>query len=148
MITKKVFVSYCHCPRDEKRLERLKIHLAPLFQQNMIEIWDDSRIDAGDDWFEKIKEALETSSAAIMLLSPEFLNSKFITNVEVPKLLEKRATDGMRLIGIVCTACGFQLVPHFSKMQLLPKDAKPLPQGHADVQWVKIVEKIKTLLQK
>jgi hypothetical protein len=148
MNKKKIFVGYCHCNKDEKRLARLKVHLAPLIQQDKIDIWEDTMIEAGDDWQLKITQSLDNASIAILLLSPDFLSSKFITNILVPLLLEKRANSGMRLIGVVCTPCGHKYIPHFAKMKLLPVGEKSLPAGAADMQWVEIVEHLKKTLER
>ena len=51
-----VFISYSHT--DTPWLLRLQTHLAPLVQADMLEIWDDTRIQAGQDWRAEIDQAL------------------------------------------------------------------------------------------
>jgi len=41
-----VFISYSH--QDKAALERLKVHLKPLMQENRLDVWDDTQIKAGD----------------------------------------------------------------------------------------------------
>lgn len=82
-----VFISYSH--KDKKWKEHLLKHLKVLEKQFSFEIWDDSKIKASDEWFEKIKKSIESSSAAVLLITADFLKSDFITNKEIPILLEK-----------------------------------------------------------
>jgi nucleoside 2-deoxyribosyltransferase len=51
-----VFVSYSH--KDAAFLDRLRVHLRPLEKQGLMDIWDDTKIEAGDQWKAAIEEAL------------------------------------------------------------------------------------------
>ena len=51
-----VFVCYSH--NDIVWLRRLKTMLAPLIKGNIVNIWDDSMIRAGEKWREKIRSPL------------------------------------------------------------------------------------------
>ena len=52
-----VFVSYSH--EDEpKWLKRIQKHLTPLARDGKLDLWDDTRIRAGQRWREEIKAAL------------------------------------------------------------------------------------------
>ncbi len=82
-----IFVSYSH--RDKRWLELIKKYLTKLVQQGEIDLWDDSRIEAGEEWREKILGFLETARAGLLLISQDFLDSEFVTKVELPLLLDK-----------------------------------------------------------
>ncbi len=82
---KKIFISYSH--KDEKWKERVDTHLSVLPD---IDAWDDRRIGAGADWFREIKTALNDADIAILLISADFLSSKFIIEEEIPRLLRRR----------------------------------------------------------
>ncbi|MGB7875532.1 MAG: hypothetical protein WBL25_14200 [Anaerolineales bacterium] len=43
-----VFISYSH--KDEKWKDCLVTHLGVLEQEGILDIWEDRRIEAGDDW--------------------------------------------------------------------------------------------------
>jgi hypothetical protein len=60
-----VFVSYSH--KDEKLWNKLRVHLAALIDEGLIDLWHDRRIEAGDDFNGKIDEALNTAD----LVSPK-----------------------------------------------------------------------------
>ena len=49
----KVFISYSH--KDENWKDHLKTHLAVLEHQNLLSVWDDRQIAAGDDWYPEIE---------------------------------------------------------------------------------------------
>ena len=51
-----VFVSYSH--KDCEASERLKTFVRPLEREGLIGYWDDTRIEAGNDWKAEILTAL------------------------------------------------------------------------------------------
>jgi hypothetical protein len=86
-----IFVSYSHSDRDW--LQRLKTHLAPYVRGENLDLWDDTRIIPGSDWAEEIEEAIAKARVAVLLVSPEFLASEYITQVELPAILRLAGTD-------------------------------------------------------
>ncbi len=80
-----VFVSYAH--RDRPWMERLRAHLKPLERSCGAGIFTDAQIDTGGDWDEQIKQQLSDANAAVLLISADFLASKYISDYEFPALL-------------------------------------------------------------
>lgn len=120
----KVFISYAH--KDDKHRERVVEHLNVLEAEGLIERWDDRLIGAGEDWAEEIDKALLTCKVAVLLISPAFLGSKFVKNVEVPALVERHGQNGMRIVPVLIRDCPWEVVDWLKKLQMRPKDAKPL----------------------
>ena len=84
------FLSYAH--RDSADVERLRGVLAPLLKTSpefAFGEWIDRRILPGEHWRAEIERGLESSRFGLLLVSPEFLASEFITLNELPPLLAK-----------------------------------------------------------
>lgn len=120
----KVFISYSR--RDESWKERLVTQLAVLEQQDLLTLWEDRKLAAGDEWQREIVEAMEGSNVAVLLVSASFLTSKFIMGVEVPALLERRENEGLRIVPVVVKPCCWRNIPWLAQLDLRPKDGRPL----------------------
>ncbi|HEX2209557.1 MAG TPA: toll/interleukin-1 receptor domain-containing protein [Longimicrobium sp.] len=118
-----VFVSYSHA--DAEWLERLQKHLRPL-QREGVEVWDDTRLRPGEPWREKIREALAAAKVAILLVSPDFLDSEFIAADELPPLLKAAEEDGATILPVIVSHCRFDRTPSLSRFQAVNDPAKPL----------------------
>lgn len=94
-IRRSVFISYSR--QDEAYYKRLLTHLKPVAINHELEIWHDRTIDPGAKWLTETEQALERAWAAILIITPDFLSSKFITTIEVPKLLIKAEQAGCRI---------------------------------------------------
>jgi hypothetical protein len=74
--------------------------LGVLEQEGVITFWDDSAIKPGEPWEESIRKALDTACAALLLVSQDFLTSKFITTYELPRLLSDAKREGKKIFWI------------------------------------------------
>jgi len=111
MVNPIVFISYSH--KDEAWKNRLVSHLGVLQSEGLLGIWDDTRIEAGADWYPNIQKAIDASNVAILLISADFLTSKFILGEEVPRLLERREKEGLRIFPVIVKPCAWQHVKWF-----------------------------------
>src|SRR5689334_20665395 len=84
---KNVFVSYSREDREWRRA--IQVMLGPHIREGRLELWTDRRIKAGDDWRERIMAAIERADAALLIVSPDFLDSAFITEHELPALEQR-----------------------------------------------------------
>jgi hypothetical protein len=94
----RVFVSYSHA--DRKKLNTFDAFLAPLERDGIIEAWDDTRLKPGEDWYQEIDQALDRASLGVVFVSPTFLASKFIYDVEMPRILARRAAGDLTLLPV------------------------------------------------
>jgi TIR domain-containing protein len=143
-----VFISYSH--KDEVWKNRLVKHLNVLEQQDLLRPWDDRNIKAGDEWFHEIQSAMAEARVAVLLISPDSLTSQFILHTEVPRLLERRSGDDLAVFPVICEDCLWQEVSWLAKLQVRPKDGKPLEsfQGSKrNAELVKIAKEILSIVR-
>lgn len=122
--TPRIFISYSH--DDETWKDRVVSQLGVLEHEGLLSVWDDRRIDAGDDWLPDIETAIQSCHVALLLISAKFLTSKFILGTEVPALLQRREQEGVRVIPVILKPCPWTRVSWLKSIQARPKDGKPL----------------------
>lgn len=133
-----IFVSYSH--RDEAWKDRLLARLGPLADPERTSVWHDRLIGAGTEWFEEIRAAMERATVAVCLVSPSFLTSEFCTREEVPYLLERRQSVGLRLLPVLVHPCAWEPVVWLSGLQLLPRDGKSVSADYGGREDVALAE--------
>lgn len=82
------FVSYAHrnAQLASGFLERLNDVLIPS-KHYQYKLWSDHGILVGEDWDSQIKQAMQVCDVGLLLISPSFLASSYITETELPSLL-------------------------------------------------------------
>jgi hypothetical protein len=117
------FISYSH--RDEEIKNELIKHLMPLKRLNLIADWHDRKIEAGDKWEEVISENLKKADIVILLISIDFINSKYCYDNEMETALD-RAEKGLAvIIPVIARSCMWKN-SRFSPYQALPTDGKAI----------------------
>jgi hypothetical protein len=94
-------------------------------------LWDDRSIKYGDEWLNVINEALGAARVALLLVSPDYLASDFITSYEAPRLLELRESRGVLVIPIIVRPCNWMEVRWISRLLVAPRNGKPLSELNA-----------------
>jgi len=122
-----VFISYSH--KDEEWKDKLVTHLGVLQSQKLLTIWDDRKIEGGDDWLPEIEEAINQAHIAVLLISANFLTSPFILGKEVPELLSRREKENLRIMPLIVKPCAWNTVNWLTPIQARPKDGRPLSGG-------------------
>ena len=92
-----IFICYSH--QDKGWRDRLLKFLEPLNDEEKI-VWSDIDIQPGDIWDEKIKDSLSQVTIAMVLVSQDLLNSRYVKNEELPRILKRREEEGVVIIPI------------------------------------------------
>jgi small GTP-binding protein len=137
----KIFISYSH--KDEAFKNELVTMLAGLNRRGILHTWQDRLIEAGDEWYKSIQDSMNECDLAILLVSADYLASRFIQEQEQPRLLQRPEEMKLRVIPIIVRPCKWQSEPMLKELQVLPKDGKPVitfPQatGERDQVWTDI----------
>jgi len=144
-----VFVSYSH--KDEQEKEKLLSHLGVLEGVGLIDVpWSDDQILAGADWEKEIDEAIAKAQVAILLITDNFLTSKFILQKEVPTVLKRRADKELIVFPVIAKDCAWETVDWLKKINVRPKNGRPVwsDQGsHVNEDLATIAREVKSLLK-
>jgi len=141
----KVFISYSHT--DEKYMVQLRNHITMLEKEGLIEEWNDRKLIAGQDWDKEISENLASSTVIIMLISSDFLGSKYCFDIEMTRAMELHESRNAIVIPVIVRSCDWARAP-FAKIQALPKNALPIKKWlDEDDGWLNVAQGLrKTLL--
>jgi hypothetical protein len=142
-----IFIAYSH--QDRMWESRVATQLRVLqHARRRMDVWDDRRIGAGEDWLRKIDEAIERARVAILLISAKFLTSEFITRKEIPEILRRQANDGLTVIPLVVTPCGWETVPWVKDLNVRPEGGKALSlltKPKADAALARLALEVRTI---
>jgi len=139
-----VFISYSH--QDAMWKDRLLHHLRVL-SANQIEGFDDRRIAAGADWHADIMKALETARVALLLVSAQYLSSKFVLDTEIPTLLRRQERGRLRIIPVILKPCAWQEVSWLAKIQVWPTHGRALSTLKRDRRELELAQLARQVLQ-
>ncbi len=125
-----IFYSYAH--EDENLRNELNKHLSLLKQQQLITDWYDRDVSAGTEWQHQIDTHLNTAHVILLLISPNFMASRYCSSVEMIFLAVGLAAMCINVLGgtvnrfqllaalLAATFCAVLLVYPFSIVPLLP----------------------------
>ncbi len=121
-----VEIFFCYAHRDEDLLNKLKTHLIPLCREGLIDLlWHDRNISAGTEWEREIDTYLNKAQIILLLVSPDFIASEYCYSIEMKRAIERHEQNEARVIPIILRHVYWQVEP-LSRLQALPKDAKPV----------------------
>lgn len=104
-----IFIFYTDNDNDnidsnKRWLDRLLVHIAPLNLQKKVSIWSVQEMAISKTWFQEIQ-------VAVLLISPEFLASKYICNNELPVIIKSVSERGAMILPIILRSCLLHKTP-------------------------------------
>lgn len=147
----KVFISYAHRnepetsgPGEIKWLSYVASHLKPLENAANIESYSDLETLGSQDWRTRIFKAIDECDIFILLVSPDSLGSRFITQEEIPRLIERQQVNGSTERPafypiLIKPTAGLKEFNWLDTPNIRPKNRKALseypPTGTANIDW-------------
>jgi hemoglobin-like flavoprotein len=101
-----VFISYAH--QDANWREEFERMLAPARERGLLQVWSDEAIEAGENWGQNIRRALERARVGLLLVTDHFLQSKFINKEELASLLAAAKSGGVSIRWVPVSASLYQ----------------------------------------
>ncbi len=123
---KTVFVSYSH--EDKDALDTLMPYLKQLELNEHIELWSDRLIGVGEDWYAEIAEKLDSAKVAVLIITQNFLASRFCKHEEVPVLLQRARRGELAIFPVLFETCFWEDEPWLRRLQMVPEASTPLDQ--------------------
>ena len=102
----RLFICYAHS--DKRWRDLLDTHFRPYIANQKLTLWSDVLIKPGEEWREQISSAINAAQAALLLVSPEFLQSDFVANEELPRLLSAARTRGLKIYWLYVSQCAYE----------------------------------------
>ena len=119
-----LFYSYSH--KDEALRGKLETHLSLLKDQDVIRDWHDRRIAPGTEWDGAISKNLEDAGIILLLISADFLASRYCRDVEVTRAMERHEAGTARVIPVILRPVGLAVRP----VREVARLAQGLQTGH------------------
>ena len=142
---KKAFVSYASVDKD--MVDRLRTHLAELKREKKLEIWYAPEILVGEEWNRRIHEKLDSSDMVILCVSPDFLDSEYVQNVEVRKALDRHDAGECIVIPVILKPCDWRNHP-FARLQVTPEGGTPVTEhNNPDKAWAEVAKAIRKTIE-
>lgn len=107
----------------------MSVHLKALERAFGIDFWRDKRIKAGDYWTTKIADAIALARIHVLLVTPNFINSNYIFDHELPAINDKYR-QGDLVVPVVLQRCTWQ--PFVAALQAVPMSEKGRLQAVKD----------------
>ena len=119
----RVVVSYSHQDEEFVALSSRKSLLKFLvgLEREGFVFWHDRDLYASEIWDDRIRMEFSRADVALVLVSQYFLNSRYITDTEMPTLLDARRTHGLSIVPLLVAPSDWQTHAWLSGTQWLPR---------------------------
>jgi hypothetical protein len=122
-----IFISYSHLDARYLDKDSLFGFLKGLERDN-IQFWTDLEIKPGEFWDQEIKNRIQTSDIALVLVSQGFLDSDYCRNVEIEHFL----AGTKHLFPVILSPCDWKRHDWLASRQFLPGGEQTLEEHFRD----------------
>ena len=110
----RIFISYARS--DERTAVALAGHLRQLETAGNVGVWFDGRLEIGESWERRILDEVRRSDIILLLVSPNYLASRFVVDYELPLIEEIQAT-GARVVPVIVAPCAWRSHRYIGSLQ-------------------------------
>jgi formylglycine-generating enzyme required for sulfatase activity len=149
MAQKSIEVFFSYSKADKPLRDKLGIHLSSLERQKVITSWHDRQITAGEEWKQEIDHRIQMADIILLLISPDFIASKYcyeveLYEVELPAAMARHEAGEACVVPILMRpVADWESLP-FAKLQLYPTGGRPITRWRdEDEAFVDVVKGIK-----
>lgn len=126
----KIFISYSHAQREYFSIFKEDFSQYARFPDLDIEVFGDSEIPLGSAWDECLQCKVAESDVMILLVSQEFMNSKYIREKEFGAAIKRLKGESNLLIAPVYFApCRFESDSDLASLQFYKPDGEDFGEG-------------------
>jgi hypothetical protein len=120
-----VHLFFSYASKDEELREELEKHLSDLKNSGLITAWHDRMVDPGYDWAEQVGIHLNKAHIILLLISSDFMANGNCYGTEMQRALERHDLKEALVVPVLLRPVRFARAP-FAKLQVLPKDGRPI----------------------
>ena len=141
-----LFISYSRS--DAEWRQRVLTALKPLEHAGLVRLWTDVEIEAGSQWDAELRRQLSVCDIAVLLVSPRFLSSSYVQDVELPVLLERAWARRTHLFWVEIASSSWQdtILSRAQAALDLRTPLSDLSPADAHVALVELRQKIESVL--
>jgi serine/threonine protein kinase len=116
---------YCYAHEDRAWCTELDKQLSSLKHQGWIKSWSDSKITPGAAWRGETMRELETAHIILLLISPDFISSKYCYDELMTRAIERHQAKEAVVVPILLRPSLWETAP-FAFLQPLPSEGRPV----------------------
>jgi tetratricopeptide (TPR) repeat protein len=121
----RIFISYSHQGRGPEWKALLLRHLGVFERHQLLDVWQDGKIRVSSHWDDDIRQAMNNAGLAVVLLTPEALESQYILETEFPFLCDRQHRDKLPVFPLICEPCDWKCYDWLRATQA-PNESNPI----------------------
>jgi len=135
-----IFISYNR--KDEKWVDLFENALKMGVTRKLCRTWTDRQIVPGDQWDRDIKAKIASATIALVLVTPELLESDYVLNEELPAIVDRHSRKALNLQWVPIKKVEDWKLGNFQHIQALWHKNRPLAEIEKADDQRQAVEKI------